>query len=176
MKPYISFIIPVYKTNPDTLRRSIESITSQVGDTNIEICLVFDGDYKYVDAINIINYSHNVKINKIHKMHEGVSVARNVGIDAAEGDWILFVDADDRLTNKSIEAICLALKEFNADILFGNYYVQIGSSGPAQHIARVPEQRELRDAESIQAFAHKVLDMKERFGVVWGLYLKDRFF
>ena len=91
--PLISVIIPVYNVE-QYLSHCIDSILSQTF-TNFEILLIDDGS---TDNSGIIcdNYKNNdYRIKVFHKKHNGVSSARNMGLDKAVGEWITFVDADD---------------------------------------------------------------------------------
>lgn len=175
MKPYISVIIPIYKTDLNTLKRSIESVTSQALSENVELCLIFDGNSELSESEFISQVSARTQIKIISKNHEGVSAARNAGINFAEGEWILFVDVDDMLPGDTINSLYPALNQFNADVVFGNYLVQIGETGSVQAISRITQQQNISDLKLIQEFAHRVLDMKERFGVVWAAAFRRSF-
>lgn len=65
-------------------------------------------------------YSDNIRV--IHKENEGVSIARNVGIEAALGDWITFVDADDDIEEGMLQAYCSTIARYaGADIALIGY-------------------------------------------------------
>lgn len=64
-----------------------------------------------------------------HKSNEGVSVARNTGIEKSKGQYIMFIDADDRLENNTLSVIRTACdNQNNPDIVMFNYYENIDSS------------------------------------------------
>lgn len=93
IKPYISIIVPIYNCE-DVLRRCVDSIISQTF-SNFELILVNDGSK---DASGDICDSYSLldrRVRAIHKVNGGVSSARNVGLDAATGEYIAFADADD---------------------------------------------------------------------------------
>ena len=93
IKDLISIIVPVYKVE-EYLPRCIESILKQ-SYTNIEIILVDDGSPDRCGEIceEYALKDHRIKV--IHKLNGGLSDARNVGLEAATGEFIGFVDSDD---------------------------------------------------------------------------------
>lgn len=99
--PFISIIVPVYKVE-FYLRQCIESIINQEG--NFELILIEDGSPDKCPEICDEYAQKDNRLKVIHKKNEGVSVARNIGIDIAQGEWIWFVDSDD-ITNFKFEEI-----------------------------------------------------------------------
>ncbi|MBR2924110.1 MAG: glycosyltransferase [Clostridia bacterium] len=115
----LSIIIPVYNVE-DYLDECVESITSQIGDgrDDIEVVLVDDGS-KDSSGIKCDSWSNKKKyINTIHKVNGGLSSARNAGLDVAIGEYILFVDSDDKIASGSIDSILKGITESNADMYF----------------------------------------------------------
>lgn len=93
--PKISVIVPVYKAE-QYLPQCIESILSQsYGD--LELILVDDGSPDNSGAICDQYASKDIRVKVFHKENGGVSSARNLGIEKAQGEWITFVDADDAI-------------------------------------------------------------------------------
>lgn len=91
--PFLSVIIPVYKVEK-YLAQCVDSVINQNLE-NIEIILVDDGS---PDNCPIIcdEYSKRISFIKvIHKKNGGLSSARNEGIKAATGDYLMFMDSDD---------------------------------------------------------------------------------
>ena len=91
----ISIIIPIYNAEK-YLNDCIESILKQTF-KKFEIILVDDGS---TDSSGLICNDYRKKDSRIiyiHKENTGVSDSRNIGIDNAKGEWILFIDADDLL-------------------------------------------------------------------------------
>ena len=111
----LSVIIPVYNVG-ELLYKCIESIENQSLD-NIEIILVNDGSTddsgKICDEISSKN--NNIKV--IHKENEGVSVARNLGIRIAKGEYIGFVDSDDYINENMYLKMYLQAKKNDCDIV-----------------------------------------------------------
>jgi len=89
----ISIIVPIYNTE-SYLRKCIDSILSQTY-KNIELILVDDGSDDKCPEICDEYAKKDKRVIVIHQDNAGVSVARNVGLDNAKGEYIGFVDCDD---------------------------------------------------------------------------------
>jgi len=115
-----SVIVPIYNT-AEYLHRCIDSIINQ-GYQNIEIILVNDGS---TDKSAIICDEYALSDNRfkvINKKNEGQAVARNIGILAATGDFIEFVDSDDFLNPESFKTFDQAIQSHpEVDIFTANY-------------------------------------------------------
>lgn len=115
----LSIIIPVYNVE-DYIDECIESVISQISDgrMDIEVVLVDDGS-KDNSGKKCDSWSKKkMYINTVHKVNGGLSSARNAGLDAATGEYILFVDSDDRIAPGSIDSILKGTAESNADMYF----------------------------------------------------------
>lgn len=106
-RPLLSIIIPIYNVAP-FLRQCIESIISQKG--NIEIILIDDGSSDESPSICDEYTLKDKRVHVIHKQNGGVSSARNVGLDTAEGEWIWFVDGDDYIADNAIKELETIIK------------------------------------------------------------------
>ncbi len=114
-KSKVSIIVPIYNSEK-TIERCIKSLISQTY-KNIEIILIDDGsndDSKRICQryLNLDNIKYNYKKNG------GVSSARNIGIEKATGNYIVFVDSDDTIENNLIE-LMVEKKKNNPDALIG---------------------------------------------------------
>lgn len=110
----VSIIIPVYNVEK-YIEKCIDTVLRQ-SHYNLEIILVDDGSS---DASGIIcdEYAQKDKrIKVIHKKNEGVSVARNIGIDMATGEYVCFSDADDFLQLDYVEYLLKMVLDNGADI------------------------------------------------------------
>lgn len=108
----VSVIVPVYNAS-QYISRTLDSIISQDFDS-FEIIVVDDGSTD--DSLEIINrcldgckISHKI----IHQENAGVSVARNVGIDESQGDYLVFVDADDYVSNDHLSSLYNGKTDFS---------------------------------------------------------------
>ena len=111
----ISVIIPIYKVEK-YLKKCVESIVKQTY-KNLEIILVDDGSPdssgEICDELALIDS----RITVVHKKNEGVSNARNTGIDISKGEYIYFIDGDDYAELNAIEVLLKYALEKNADIV-----------------------------------------------------------
>lgn len=120
--PKISVIIPVYNTE-NYLRRCLDSVCNQtlpdieiicINDCSTDSSLELLREYASKDSrIKIIDFKEN----------KGAAVARNTGIDEAQGEYIGFVDSDDFIDLDFYEKLYKKAAEANADIAKGNYAV-----------------------------------------------------
>lgn len=101
--PLISVIVPVYNTEK-YLDQCIQSVLAQTY-TNWELLLIDDGSTDSSGAICDKYAAEDNRIRVFHKENGGVSSARNLGLDNAQGEWISFVDADDILYIDAISTL-----------------------------------------------------------------------
>ncbi len=91
--PYISIIVPVYNTEL-YIGKCVDSVLCQ-SYKNWELLLVDDGSTDNSGKICDSYSGKDDRIKVIHKPNEGVSSARNLGVEAANGDFVTFIDSDD---------------------------------------------------------------------------------
>lgn len=110
----ISVIVPIYNQEK-YLKECIESILKQ-DYKNFEVLLVNDGSID--NSLNICyEYSKcNKIIRVINLKHEGVSNARNKGIEYANGKYICFIDSDDIINEKFLTTLHRMISKYNLDI------------------------------------------------------------
>ena len=121
--PLISIIIPIYNA-AQYLPQCIDSILSQTYQL-WECILIDDGSTDNSFSICKIYSARDSRIKVIQKENEGVSIARNWGIERAIGEFITFIDADDWVEPYYLE--CLIVNS-NYDIVFFPY-IKIYSNG-----------------------------------------------
>ena len=107
--PLISVIVPIYKVEP-YLKRCVDSILAQHY-ANLEILLVDDGSPDQCPHICDEYAEHDRRIRVIHKLNGGLSDARNAGMEAAQGEYIAFVDGDDYIAPEMISLLYEALRK-----------------------------------------------------------------
>ena len=95
--PKISVIVPIYNTEK-YLPQCIDSILAQTF-TDFELILINDGSTDNSGTICDEYASKDNRIIVIHEKNDGVSSARNKGIEIARGEWITFVDSDDYISD-----------------------------------------------------------------------------
>lgn len=103
-----SVIIPAYNAET-TLRRCMDSIVFQLPD-NSEVLLINDGSTDGTEDICRYYSEQFPEVKLISKPNGGVSSARNIGLDAAMGEYILFVDADDAIRSDYFSILDEALR------------------------------------------------------------------
>ena len=92
-KPFLSVIIPVYKVEK-YLAQCVDSVLNQ-HISNYEVILIDDGSPDNCPLICDDYADHYSEITVIHQKNQGLSAARNAGIQLAKGDYIIFMDSDD---------------------------------------------------------------------------------
>ena len=105
----ISVIIPVYKAE-NYISECIESILSQ-SYSDFELILVDDGSPDRCGIICDEYARKDSRVKVVHKKNEGVSAARNEGLDKAAGDWVLFIDADDKVASNYFDDLISLTEE-----------------------------------------------------------------
>ena len=101
--PLISIVVPVYNCE-QYISECIDSILGQTY-TNIQLILVDDGSTDNSLAICENYLDRDRRVLLISQENLGVSMARNAGLDAAEGAYIGFVDSDDFIDRKMYEKL-----------------------------------------------------------------------
>lgn len=118
MQPKVSVVVPVYNVEL-YLARCLDSLIAQTLQ-EIEIVCVNDGSTD--GSIRILNAyaDHDPRVRVISQINRGAGGARNVGVDAARGEYILFVDADDWIETSCCESLYLAVACHQADMACGS--------------------------------------------------------
>lgn len=126
MRPAVSIIVPVHNVEA-YLEKCLDSLINQTFD-NYEIIIVNDGSTdrsKEIAERYKDKYSNIVLINQEQK---GVGEARNTGIEASKGEYILFVDSDDYIHRDTLKLTYNKSIETQADIVTFGYTV-VSESG-----------------------------------------------
>ena len=124
----ISVIIPVYNVE-DYVLDCLKSIQNQTMTNNIECILIDDcGTDHSMDIISdfIFQYKGNISFIVLHHQHnKGLSAARNTGISVAKGQYLLFLDSDDKLYPNSLELLYgLTLKYPGVELVQGSTFAE----------------------------------------------------
>jgi len=111
--PNLSIIVPIYNTSA-FLRDCIDSILSQ-SYTNFELLLINDGSTDESGIICDEYAEKDARVKVFHKKNGGVSSARNLGLEEAQGEYIYFPDSDDYVIKNALEIL---LKGINRDCTY----------------------------------------------------------
>lgn len=142
-----SVIIPVYKAQ-DTLKRCVDSLLIQ-NCADAEIILVNDGSPDDCGKICEEYAAKYANIKYIAKENGGVSSARNAGLDAASGIYIMFVDSDDYVADTYFAEIDKALAEYDWDYILFSTYKTDGKTVTESHFASYSVKTKSEIAERI---------------------------
>lgn len=116
MEKLVSIIVPIYNVEK-YLRQCLDSILRQTF-RPLEIILVNDGSTDGSDTICQEYAKIDERIVYLKKENGGVSDARNVGLDAVNSDYVLFIDSDDWIEPTYVEVLYEKIEEYQADIVF----------------------------------------------------------
>lgn len=111
----VSLIIPAYNCEK-YINRSLESVLNQAH-SNLQIIVIDDGSTDSTGEICDCVANHDSRVEVVHKKNEGVSVARNCGLDRAKGKYVAFVDADDVIDFEYISTMLSAAEQYECGIV-----------------------------------------------------------
>ena len=110
----VSVIVPVYNVE-QYLEKCIDSIINQTY-KNLEIILIDDGSTDSSGKICDRYAARDKRIKVIHQENGGLAVVRNIGVSAASGEYIMFVDSDDYIDTEIVQFLYEQSKKYCADI------------------------------------------------------------
>lgn len=116
----VSIIVPIYGVEA-YLSECVESLLAQ-NYGNLEILLVDDSSPDRCPEICDRYAQKDPRVKVIHKINGGAASARNAGLDAATGDYICFVDADDVTRKDYVRHLLTAAEDSDADIAVCGYH------------------------------------------------------
>lgn len=118
----ISVIVPYFNPPIERFQACIESIAGQ-DYRSFELILVDDGSgLEYDPIVREVCGRHRIDVKMLREKNSGVSVARNAGTQAATGDYVMYVDADDEVPPGMLSSAVRVLDGCGADVVAG--YVQ----------------------------------------------------
>lgn len=120
----ISIVVPVYNKQK-TIERCIQSIIQQTY-KDWELIIVDDGSTDF-SATKIKSFLKDSRIHYIYKENGGVSSARNKGIDFAQGEWSIYIDADDYFMPNALYTLLSTANKYKSNISSGNFWVEQGT-------------------------------------------------
>ena len=160
MKPFVSIIIPIYN-NEKYLKQCIDSLINQTL-SNIEIICVNDGSTD--SSLSIVeNYAQQDKrIVIINQNNQGQSLARNKGMEVAQGEYIGFLDSDDWADTQMFEKLYKHAKQYHSDITmcsittFDEYTEKYSTTDPYMTLDLFPK-----------SFENRLFSNKETFNFIF---------
>lgn len=132
-QPRVSVVIPCY-SQAHLLPQAIESARAQRG-ASVEIVVVDDGSPDDVRAVTDLY----LDVRYLHQRNQGLSSARNSGLRASTGDFVVFLDADDRLAPRALAAglACFAEHPESA-FVYGDFRFMSEEGAPLRRRVRPP--------------------------------------
>lgn len=112
--PLISIIVPVYQVK-EYIDECVESLLTQTY-SNLEILLVDDGSTDGSGEMCDTYAAKDARVRAIHQENQGLSAARNAGLDLATGEFVAFVDSDDAVLPSYIEMLYGLIRKYHVDI------------------------------------------------------------
>jgi glycosyltransferase involved in cell wall biosynthesis len=163
----LSVIIPAYNMEK-YIAQCLRSVTVCPEDgIEMECIVVNDGSSDETAKVVERYIQRDDRIRLINKENGGVSEARNEGIKAAKGEYIMFLDADDRLVENAWENIETVISEENADYVAFSYITQYENG------KIIPELLPISDMISTDAKeARKLMYSNSVFNTCWGKLFK----
>lgn len=146
--PKFSVIIPIFNTEV-YLRHCVDSVIAQTY-KDFECILINDGSDDKCGKICDEYAEHDSRIKVVHQKNNGVSDARNKGLDNANGDWICFVDSDDWVQPNMLEVLAGNIKD-NCLVQFCAY---IHRDGVVEEIRALKKEEDIISSNVATVWRH----------------------
>ncbi len=164
--PKVSIIVPVYNAESG-IQRCVDSILAQEF-KDFELILVDDGSKDASPAMLDAYAKEDSRVRVIHQANSGVSTTRNNALDAAQGEYVQFLDADDWIAPEATRLLVRGMEDHDADMVIADFYRVIDD--------RVAEKGDIDafDIISREEYAHYLMENPADFyyGVVWNKLYK----
>lgn len=171
-QPLITVIVPVYNVEK-YLRRCLDSIIRQTYQ-NLEILCIDDGSIDNSGEICEQYVARDARIKVIHQENQGLSTARNKGLDTATGEYIAFVDSDDYIAADVLEQLYQSAVSSDATCVICGYNC-VDSNGSILSTYSVHSVQQYSGVESLRRHYYHASG-EENFVTVWGkLFCKSYF-
>lgn len=143
--PKVSVVIPCYNAEKfaETCLETLLAQTLQ----DLEFIFVDDGSTDATAGILDSFKERDARVRVIHQENKCLGGARNTGIEAAQGEYIGFLDADDKLSENYFEALYTAAKRHDADIAWGNLKRYRKNKPPTYYYPPFTEERVIDDLQ-----------------------------
>lgn len=175
--PLISVIIPVYNVE-QYLKDCINSVCNQTY-TNLEIIVIDDGSTDNSGALCDEIAKTDSRIKVIHQENQGLSAARNTGLEVCIGEYISFIDSDDAIIPTMYETLLAPLVENNLGMIVCNFY-KFSTAEELKDISSNPSPESDLTIFTAESFFEKLYENKADFYVpfivAWNkLYSRELF-
>ena len=182
-QPQVSIIVPVYNVE-NYIERCLNSLVNQTF-KDIEVITINDGSTdKSLELINKY-VKEDIRVSVIDLGDEGVSYCRNLGIEKANGKYIMFVDSDDWIDFNMVEVMYKKAEENNIDLVMCSYIREFKDHSKKK-IFNLPEEIIYKEDKVKNELLRKLVgpvkeelsnpEMLDALGTVWGkLYRADIF-
>lgn len=167
--PLISVIIPVFN-GESYLRSCLESVLSQTL-ADFEAIVVDDGSTDGSSRICDEFSARDDRIRVIHQFNQGVSAARNAGLELATGQYIFFIDGDDTIVPETLESLYDAASDGDYDIAASGYSL-VKETGEAENHVVVSGSSSVFSGDSIIEWM--LSDADTVWFVCWGKLIHRR--
>ena len=180
-QPQVSIIVPVYNVE-NYIERCLNSLVNQTF-KDIEIITINDGSTdKSLELLN--KYAkEDIRVSVIDLGDEGVSYCRNLGIEKANGKYIMFVDSDDWIDSSMVEVMYKKAEENKLDLVMCSYIREFKDHSK-EKIFNLPEEIIYKEDKVKNELLRKLVgpikeelsnpEMLDALGTVWGkLYRAD---
>lgn len=148
MTPKVSVIVPFYNGFPYLLDAARSLAAQTLAD--LEILYIDDGSDDGSGVFADVLAAHDARVRVFHQPHRGVSAARNAGLDAARGDYIAFLDADDTVDPDIYQSMLTAAESAGAEIVHAGYALTDAHGNIRETVPPVFATDRLSDAEGIK--------------------------
>lgn len=169
-----SIIIPVFNAEK-YIGRCLESILAQ-SFKSYEIILINDSSFDKSNDICMEYCGKYSNICLLQTPHIGASGARNIGIGFANGEYLLFVDADDTIESKMLEHINNKIDKKNIDLCYMSRHYIVDKTGKHEHVVFRVKASIMPNYYNAQEFLHMVTkDMNSFPGSMWLIVCRRQF-
>lgn len=151
----ISVIIPLFNAC-NTISRAVNSVLMQKFE-ELEIILVDDGSSDGSSSICDMLAQQDARVRAVHKENGGVSSARNRGIEEAQGEYLMFLDADDAIREGALARLYLP----GWDMILGGFAKM--KDGSVVESYQPSEDADYVDIPSVSSFLDRTIDKKHSY-------------
>lgn len=177
-KPKVSVIIPIYNVEK-YLARCMDSLLNQTLE-DIEIIMVDDGSTDNSPMMCDEYEKKDKRVKVVHKKNNGLGMARNSGLEIANGQYVAFIDSDDFIDRNAFKEMYEVAKLYEADMCMAGYYQFNTKDGTSNKIELFKETK-VFNADEVKSISYKMVGAPpeaisdEYFGMsVWkNLYSLD---